>query len=227
MKFKAIVAIALSLSLLTACGANQHKENSSKSNDTNKKTQQTDNTTQSNREKQMTPQEAEDIVRNDYKARGVNEYQTLNFKTNLERSNEHEYYVEHLVRDAVGTPLKRCAIVNRHNGKIINTFDDMSEKDKEEFEAFKKRSPKYNPGMSDQAEMDNESEDIQYHDNDNNKAIQNDIPDQKVDDKSDKNAVNKPLVPINALKNPPSLAGSEAKNKNPHIAASIVEIKLI
>lgn len=191
MKFKAIVAIALSLSLLTACGANQHKENSSKSNDTNKKTQQTDNTTQSNREKQMTPQEAEDIVRNDYKARGVNEYQTLNFKTNLERSNEHEYYVEHLVRDAVGTPLKRCAIVNRHNGKIINTFDDMSEKDKEEFEAFKKRSPKYNPVMSDQAEMDNESEDIQYHDNDNNKAIQNDIPDQKVDDKSDKNAVNK------------------------------------
>lgn len=34
MKFKAIVAITLSLSLLTACGANQHKENSSKSNDT-------------------------------------------------------------------------------------------------------------------------------------------------------------------------------------------------
>ena len=40
--------------------------------------------------------------------------------------------------------------------------------------------------MSDQAEMDNESEDIQHHDIDNNKAIQNDIPDQKVDDKSDK-----------------------------------------
>ncbi|MEB6798125.1 hypothetical protein M1259_08820 [Staphylococcus aureus] len=188
MKFKAIVAITLSMSLLTACGANQHKENSSKANDTNKKTQQTDNTTQSNREKQMTPQEAEDIVRNDYKARGVNEYQTLNFKTNLERSNEHEYYVEHLVRDAVGTPLKRCAIVNRHNGTIINIFDDMSEKDKEEFEAFKKRSPKYNPGMSDQAETDNESEDIQHHDIDNNKAIQNDTPNQKVDDK---NAVNK------------------------------------
>ena len=37
MKFKAIVAITLSLSLLTACGANQHKENSSKSNDTNKR----------------------------------------------------------------------------------------------------------------------------------------------------------------------------------------------
>ncbi|HHW5058498.1 TPA: hypothetical protein ACU2IW_002093 [Staphylococcus aureus] len=191
MKFKAIVEITLSLSLLTACGANQHKENSSNSNDTNKKTQQTDNTTQSNTEKQMTPQEAEDIVRNDYKVRGVNEYQTLNFKTNLERSNEHEYYVEHLVRDAVGTPLKRCAIVNRHNGTIINIFDDMSEKDKKEFEAFKKRSPKYNPGMSDQAETDNESENIQHHDIDNNKAIQNDTPNQKVDDKNDKNAVNK------------------------------------
>lgn len=191
MKFKAIVAITLSLSLLTACGANQHKENSSKSNDTNKKTQQTANTTPSNTEKQMTPQEAEDIVRNDYKARGVNEYQTLNFKTNLERSNEHEYYVEHLVRDAVGTPLKRCAIVNRHNGTISNIFDDMSEKDKEEFEAFKKRSPKYNPGMNDHDETDNESEDIQHHDIDNNKAIQNDISDQKVDDKNDKNADNK------------------------------------
>ncbi|HDB7922900.1 TPA: hypothetical protein O6401_002756, partial [Staphylococcus aureus] len=49
----------------------------------------------------------------------------------------------------------------------------------------------YNPGMNDQAEMDNESEDIQHHDIDNNKAIQNDLPDQKVDDKNDKNAVNK------------------------------------
>lgn len=201
MKFKAIVAITLSLSLLTACGANQHKENNSKSNDTNKKTQQTDNTTQSNTDKQMTPQEAEDIVRNNYKARGVNEYQTLNYKTNLERSNEHEYYVEHLVRDAVGTPLKRCAIVNRHNGKIINIFDDMSEKDKEEFEAFKKRGPKYNPGMSDHDETDGESEDIQHHDNDNNKAIQNDIPNQKVDDKSDKNADNKVEKHDNHAKN--------------------------
>ncbi len=33
------------------------------------------------------------------------------------------------------------------------------------------------------------SRSIQHHDIDNNKAIQNDIPDQKVDDKSDKNAV--------------------------------------
>ncbi|PTK04695.1 hypothetical protein BUZ90_16380, partial [Mammaliicoccus sciuri] len=74
---------------------------------------------------------------------------------------------------------------------IVDIFDDMSEKDKEEFEAFKKRSPKYNPGMSDQAEMDNESEDIQHHDIDNNKAIQNDKPDQKVDDNKDKNDVNK------------------------------------
>ena len=40
--------------------------------------------------------------------------------------------------------------------------------------------------MNDQAEMDNESEDIQHHDIDNNKAIQNDLPDQKVDDKNDK-----------------------------------------
>ncbi len=40
-------------------------------------------------------------------------------------------------------------------------------------------------------ETDGESEDIQHHDNDNNKAIQNDIPNQKVDDKSDKNADNK------------------------------------
>ena len=44
----------------------------------------------------------------------------------------------------------------------------MSKKIKE-FEAFK-RSPKYNPGMNNHAEMDNESEDIQHHDIDNNKS---------------------------------------------------------
>ena len=38
--------------------------------------------------------------------------------------------------------------------------------------------------MSDQSETDNESEDIQHHDIDNNKAIQNDTPNQKVDDKT-------------------------------------------
>ena len=41
------------------------------------------------------------------------------------------------------------------------------------------------------------------------------------------NAVNNPLVPMKALRNPPSLTGSAAKNKKPHIAAIIVEIKLI
>ncbi len=66
----------------------------------------------------------------------------------------------------------------------------MSE-NRENLKHLKREALINNPGMSDQAEMDNESEDIQYHDNDNNKAIQNDIPDQKVDDKSDKNAVNK------------------------------------
>ena len=38
----------------------------------------------------------EDIVRTITKQRGANENQTLNYKTNLERSNEYEYYVEHL-----------------------------------------------------------------------------------------------------------------------------------
>ncbi|CRG02686.1 Uncharacterised protein [Streptococcus pneumoniae] len=44
---------------------------------------------------------------------------------------------------------------------------------------------------------------------------------------ADIKAVNNPLVPKNAFKNPPSLAGSAAKNKKPQIDASIVEIKLI
>ena len=87
----------------------------------------------------MTPQEAEDIVRNDYKARGANENQTLNYKTNLERSNEHEYYVEHLVRDAVGTPLKRCAIVNRHNGTIINILMICQKKIKKNLKHLKEK----------------------------------------------------------------------------------------
>lgn len=38
--------------------------------------------------------------------------------------------------------------------------------------------------MSDHDKTDGESEDIQHHDNDNNKAIQNDTPDQKAVDKT-------------------------------------------
>ena len=38
--------------------------------------------------------------------------------------------------------------------------------------------------MNNHDETDGESEDIQHHDIDNNKAIQNDTPNQKVDDKT-------------------------------------------
>ena len=40
-------------------------------------------------------------------------------------------------------------------------------------------------------------------------------------------AVSNPLVPMNAVKNPPSLAGSAAMSKKPTIEANIVEMKLI
>ena len=40
-------------------------------------------------------------------------------------------------------------------------------------------------------------------------------------------AVNNPLVPMNAVKNPPSLAGSAAMSKKPTIEANIVEMKFI
>ena len=41
------------------------------------------------------------------------------------------------------------------------------------------KEAKYNPGMNNHDETDGESEDIQHHDIDNNKAIQNDTPNQK------------------------------------------------
>ena len=40
-------------------------------------------------------------------------------------------------------------------------------------------------------------------------------------------AVISPLVPIKPLRNPPSAAGSDERIKNPIIAASMVDIKLI
>ena len=40
-------------------------------------------------------------------------------------------------------------------------------------------------------------------------------------------AVNRPFVPMKAVKNPPSLAGSAAMSKKPTIEANIVEMKLI
>lgn len=40
-------------------------------------------------------------------------------------------------------------------------------------------------------------------------------------------AVNKPFVPINPVKKPPSFAGLAAISKKPTIAASMVDMKLI
>ncbi|UXR70030.1 MULTISPECIES: hypothetical protein [unclassified Staphylococcus] len=93
---------------------------------------------------QISPQDAEKILHDYYiNVKGLSEGQILEFKTNLNRSNENEYYIEHLVRDAAGTPMKVCGVVNKHTGDVINIFDDMSPEEKANYEDFKKRSPKY------------------------------------------------------------------------------------
>ena len=91
-----------------------------------------------NSSKQISAQEAEQIVSNYYINKGINKQQVLEFKTNIDRSNANEYYVEHLVRDAAGTPIKFCAVVNKSTGEVINRFNDMNEEEMKEFEEFKK-----------------------------------------------------------------------------------------
>ncbi|WP_245392957.1 hypothetical protein [Staphylococcus coagulans] len=147
-----IFLLFASLLVLSACGDNEKKEDSKPKEGKNQsaKNQTDEHMTNTNSNNQQTTnqnyisaQEAEQIVSNYYLNRGSNGLQAFEFKTNMARSNANEYYVEHLVRDAAGTPIKFCAIVNRNTGEIVDRFNDMSGEEMAEFERFKKRSPKY------------------------------------------------------------------------------------
>lgn len=161
MKLKLIGTLALSSIILTACG----QENVKKTEINPKEEQNKTDNMQTNRsvtnsnsnQKQISAQEAEQIVLNYYINKGINKEQVLEFKTNIDRSNANEYYVEHLVRDAAGTPIKFCAVVNKSTGEVINRFNDMNEEGMKEFEEFKKRSPKYHNSGEEKNKMQENS----------------------------------------------------------------------
>lgn len=126
MKLKLLGTLALSSIILTACGQENVKKTESNPKEEQNKTDnmQTNgsvtnsnsNQKQKTAQKQISAQEAEQIVSNYYINKGINKQQVLEFKTNIDRSNANEYYVEHLVRDAAGTPIKFCAVVNKSTG---------------------------------------------------------------------------------------------------------------
>ncbi|MGJ0743474.1 hypothetical protein [Staphylococcus epidermidis] len=163
MKLKLLGTLALSSIILTACGQENVKKTESNPKEEQNKTDnmQTNgsvtnsnsNQKQKTAQKQISAQEAEQIVSNYY----INKQQVLEFKTNIDRSNANEYYVEHLVRDAAGTPIKFCAVVNKSTGEVINRFNDMNEEEMKEFEEFKKRSPKYHNSGEEKNKMQENS----------------------------------------------------------------------
>ena len=158
MKLKLLGTLALSSIILTACGQENVKKTESNPKEEQNKTDnmQTNgsvtnsnsNQKQKTAQKQISAQEAEQIVSNYYINKGINKQQVLEFKTNIDRSNANEYYVEHLVRDAAGTPIK---------GEVINRFNDMNEEEMKEFEEFKKRSPKYHNSGEEKNKMQENS----------------------------------------------------------------------
>ena len=167
MKLKLLGTLALSSIILTACGQENVKKTESNPKEEQNKTDnmQTNgsvknynsNQKQKKAQKQISAQEAEQIVSNYYINKGINKQQVLEFKTNIDRSNANEYYVEHLVRDAAGTPIKFCAVVNKSTGEVINRFNDMNEEEMKEFEEFKKRSPKYHNSGEEKNKMQENS----------------------------------------------------------------------
>ena len=146
MKLKLLGTLALSSIILTACGQENVKtesnpkeeQNKTDNMQTNGSVTNSNSNQNKNSSKQISAQEAEQIVSNYYINKGINKQQVLEFKTNIDRSNANEYYVEHLVRDAAGTPIKFCAVVNKSTGEVINRFNDMNEEEMKEFEEFKK-----------------------------------------------------------------------------------------
>ena len=161
MKLKLLGTLALSSIILTACGQENVKKTESNPKEEQNKTdnmQTNGSVANSNsNQKQISAQEAEQIVSNYYINKGINKQQVLEFKTNIDRSNANEYYVEHLVRDAAGTPIKFCAVVNKSTGEVINRFNDMNEEEMKEFEEFKKRSPKYHNSGEEKNKMQENS----------------------------------------------------------------------
>ena len=85
----------------------------------------------------------------------------------MQRSNANEFYVEYFARDAAGTPISLCAIVNRSTGEIIDKFNDMSEEEQKNLEELKKNSPIYNPNMNKPKEQENSNNEKQQDDSDN------------------------------------------------------------
>ena len=169
MKIKFINTVLLISTLfLTACNFNTLNNDDGKSDNTNKNTstqeqnQNQKNQSQYNQQKttnnqnfnnyqsqeqenshQITPREAEKIVHDDYINEGASEMQVFNFKTNKERSNSKEFYIEYLARDAAGYPLQWCAIVDKNTGSIKSKFNDMNEQEKRLYKEHQKESPMY------------------------------------------------------------------------------------
>lgn len=178
MKFKLLGTLTLSSVLvLTACGQDEKKEDSQPKEE-QKKTDETQtyedvqNNNQQETNNNISAQDAEQIVSNYYINRGSNGLQAFEFKTNMARSNDNEYYVEHLVRDAAGTPVKFCAVVNRRTGVVVDRFNDMSEEEMAEFEEFKKRSPKYRSSDEKENTKQENSQPVELQEEANNPDIE-------------------------------------------------------
>lgn len=166
MRFKLLTVSLLSTTLLlTACG--QHDNGELKNNDSEKsenkensnnknRSDQNQNNRNSQQQNQITARDAEQIVHDHYiNDLSATEAQVGDFKTNMQRSNANEFYVEYFARDAAGTPISWCAIVNRSTGEIIDKFNDMSEEEQKNLEELKKNSPIYNPNMNKPKEQEN------------------------------------------------------------------------
>ncbi|MCE0454063.1 hypothetical protein [Staphylococcus haemolyticus] len=166
MRFKLLTVSLLSTTLLlTACG--QHDNGELKNNDSEKsenkensnnknRSDQNQNNRNSQQQNQITARDAEQIVHDHYiNDLSATEAQVGDFKTNMQRSNANEFYVEYFARDAAGTPFSWCAIVNRSTGEIIDKFNDMSEEEQKNLEELKKNSPIYNPNTNKPKEQEN------------------------------------------------------------------------
>lgn len=162
---KFLILLLSSLFVLAACGHhdngelknNDSEKSENKENSNNKnRSNQNQNNRNSQQQNQITARDAEQIVHDHYiNDLSATEAQVGDFKTNMQRSNANEFYVEYFARDAAGTPISWCAIVNRSTGEIIDKFNDMSEEEQKNLEELKKNSLIYNPNMNKPKEQEN------------------------------------------------------------------------
>lgn len=97
---------------------------------TNESHSTSDNQSNDSSNKELTPQQAEDVVYDWYKNQGFGHRLRNEFNYNPSKSTDDMYYIDYAASDAYGTGTPYVAIVDKHTGSIVDNYNNMTDEEK-------------------------------------------------------------------------------------------------